>query len=138
MMTHVRFIGRAIVLALFLGCGPAGPKVYPVTGTVKYEDGSIPTGEIVEVHFTPTEKNPKSHPATGAISATGKYLLSSFAAEDGAMEGEYKVTFNILKSYIGTVSNLSPEFTRADQTPYTKTVKPGRNAFDFVVKKKPA
>jgi hypothetical protein len=121
---------------LLLGCGDAGPKVYPVTGTVKYEDGSVPVGEIVEVHFQPSGSKPATNPATGAIQPDGSFRLSTFGPEDGALPGEYKVTFNILKAYIGAESLVAPEYADVARTPVTAQVKPGRNTFDFVVKKK--
>lgn len=66
---------------MLAGCGPAGPKVYPISGTVTYEDGSIPQGEIVEVQFTPISPAQKASPATGAIGADAEKLCRHFGGE---------------------------------------------------------
>jgi hypothetical protein len=121
-------------LWLLIGCN-SGPAVYPVSGTVKFEDGSVPTGEMASVQFIPVQRTEISQTCSGSIQLDGSYKISTFNPEDGALPGEYKVTFIIHKTYVGRESLVAPEFTDFNTTPLTATVKSGRNKFDFTIKK---
>jgi hypothetical protein len=123
-----------LLACVSLGCN-SGPAISPVSGTVKFEEGSFPACEIASVQFVPVQRTDISQTSTGMIQADGTYKLSTFNPDDGAMPGEYKVTFQIHKTYIGRESLVAPEFTDHTTTPFTVTVKSGRNKFDFTVKK---
>ncbi len=46
--------GLAVLLvAVAMGCGKSGPRVYEVTGTVTFDNEPLPTGDII---FYPDEK----------------------------------------------------------------------------------
>jgi len=42
-------------LAVTGGCGPSGPKLYPVSGTVTWNDAPLPDGDIIFVPELPGE-----------------------------------------------------------------------------------
>jgi hypothetical protein len=112
-----------------------------VSGEVKFSDGTIPKGEITIVRFEPVEgthAEGQSKAASGDIGPDGKYVLTTIEKGDGAYVGEYKVTFTVLKSYIGRESLLDPKFTSAATTPHTaKVTKGGNNTFNFEISKAP-
>jgi hypothetical protein len=86
--TSLRVGGIVVLLGacLAIGCpksGPARPKTYPVTGKVTLN------GEAVEgatVSFQAAKNS-----ASGTTDANGIYKLTTFAAGDGAVPGQYKV-----------------------------------------------
>jgi predicted small lipoprotein YifL len=91
-----RWIRRGLLaaaLSVLAGCGPSGPKYYPVTGKVVMEsDGSVPAKLIkqtVEFQST-TEPNTR---AFGEIKADGSFELSTWREGRGtlgAIEGTHK------------------------------------------------
>ncbi len=69
-----------------VGCGDSRPPTYPVTGTVSYQGDPV---ERAHVSFSPTEADIRA--ATGVTDSDGKYTLTTFEQDDGAMPGSYKV-----------------------------------------------
>jgi major membrane immunogen (membrane-anchored lipoprotein) len=138
----LRILVAALLAVVLSGCGDKGPKMYPVSGTVKFDDGSIPTGEIRVIRFEPASfasgtPDPSTKAAQATINPDGTYKLSTVEADDGAREGDYKVTFTIRETYRGTDSVIDEKFTTAAKTPHSATVKAGGdNRFDFVIEKK--
>lgn len=65
--------GAALLLVVVIGCGPKGPKQYPVTGTVRYQGKALPLGTVV---FVP-EDGPISGPVR--IDQDGRYRLEAVA-----------------------------------------------------------
>ncbi len=77
-----------LVLICFSGCGsPARERTYPVTGIVT-QGGTPIEGAVVSFHPTTGE----GRSATGTTDAAGRYHLTSFARDDGAIPGRYGVT----------------------------------------------
>ena len=72
---------RAILLLgvalLTLGCGPAGPQKYPVSGTVRYQGKPLPLGTVMFV----AQDGPASGPAP--IDSSGRYQLEAVAGQHG-------------------------------------------------------
>lgn len=86
-----RFFIVALSSLLLVGCGPAGPKVNPVTGKVTL-DGTPISGATV--NFSPVDATSGS-PATGKTDENGVYTLTdttSSAIGSGAATGEYRVS----------------------------------------------
>lgn len=75
----------AAVLCIAQGCGDAKPV--PVRGVVTVDGKPLAGAGIVFHPRHPVGR--MSHAATGA---DGRYELTTFVANDGAMPGEYKVT----------------------------------------------
>lgn len=119
--------------AVFCGCVKNDGPV-PVTGTVKYPDGSIPAGEVCDVRF----EREGGKMARGVIGADGTFKLTTMEPDDGAFPGQYKVCLEVFKTYMGRESVVAPEFEKMSTTPLNADVKRGdKNHFDFVVKPRP-
>lgn len=78
---------RAMVLSFVVGCG-GGPAVYPVSGTVKFPDGRPLAQGWVE--FRPFHAEP-THSARGQIASDGRFQLTTFTPNDGALPGKHRV-----------------------------------------------
>src|SRR5438876_2881402 len=83
------------------GCG-SGPKTYKVDGVVTL-DGKPLAGATVA--FMPQAQD--GHLARGLTDQDGKFQLSTFGTNDGAVRGEYKVTV-IKEEGSGPAPELSP------------------------------
>jgi major membrane immunogen (membrane-anchored lipoprotein) len=138
----LRILAVVLLTVVLSGCSKSGPKMYPVSGNVKFDDGTIPTGEIRVIRFEPAafatgKPDPMTKAAQATINPDGTYKLSTLDVDDGAREGDYKVTFTIRETYRGTDSAVADKFTTAEKTPLSASVKPGGdNHFDFVIEKK--
>lgn len=68
------------------GCGDGFPQRYPVSGTVRFADGSpVKTGTIE------LGGNGSRWTASGEIQRDGSFVLTTVNQGDGAVPGEYKV-----------------------------------------------
>jgi hypothetical protein len=129
--------GLILLLPLLIGCG--NPGVAPtaeVTGTVTYKGAPL---ENVNVVFTPAN----GRPATGTTDAEGKFSLSTFAADDGAVPGEHTVTIAEgptdtpppmpgMPGYGETKSRFPARYSDPAKSGLTATVKEGEaNQFKF-------
>ncbi|MBC7820273.1 MAG: carboxypeptidase regulatory-like domain-containing protein [Planctomycetaceae bacterium] len=81
------FVVRVLLggLLLMAGCGSRGPRTYPVTGEVVFEDGVALQGGIVE--FTAIEQEISS---SGRIGPDGTFRLTTVNDGDGAVAGEQR------------------------------------------------
>jgi hypothetical protein len=135
--THYSSLTCLFFCLILLGCGNAD-GVYPVSGTVKFDDGSVPGGELPMIKFTPVTRTPTAQVCSGSIQPDGSFIITTFQPEDGALPGEYKVTFEIYKTYTGRELLVAPEYADVEKTPEKATVKTSGNKFDFKIKKNPA
>jgi hypothetical protein len=70
-----------------MGCGgETGPEVYPVSGTVLY-NGNPVEGAVVAFQGETATKL-----ATGTTDPQGRFQLTTYEADDGAVPGKHKVT----------------------------------------------
>jgi hypothetical protein len=138
-MSRQAIVRVAIVVlpVLIVGCGkPGASPTSKVTGTVTYQGAPLAN---VNVNFTPDE----GRPGTGTTDAQGRYTISTFAPNDGAVPGRHRVTITP-----GGDSSPMPEsaeeaardpvvpfpvkYARADQSDLTAQVEAGKaNQFDF-------
>jgi hypothetical protein len=73
-------------LLLAAGCGDGFPKRFPVSGSVKFADGSpVKTGTIE------LGGNGSRWTASGEIQRDGSFSLTTVKKGDGVVPGEYKV-----------------------------------------------
>jgi hypothetical protein len=125
-----------LLIALALtGCG-RGDQHVPVTGTVKFADGSVPKGVIASITFQPASAGPESKGASSTIAEDGSFSLRTVQPGDGALPGDYLVTVNVMDAYPRGKSVVADKFTKATDTPLKATVDAdGDNIFPFVVEK---
>lgn len=125
-----------LLFGVFAGCD-SGNRLYPITGTVKMMNGSVPQGEVAKIRFEPIAQASDTtirNPASGTIAPDGTFSLTTLKQNDGAYAGEYKVTLTVHKTYIGRESLIAPKYTQAVTTPLTATVGPDSpKHFDFVL-----
>lgn len=117
----------AVLLLAFAGCGPSYPKRHPVSGVVKFSDGSpVKTGTI-EIGIPGSQWT-----ASGSIARDGTFTLSTVKPNDGAIAGEHKVIVRqIIVAYMpvkgqhdhGKLVDL--KFADYQTTPLTLTVPVG-------------
>jgi hypothetical protein len=117
----------AVGLLLTIGCGgPDRPVTYPATGTVLFQ------GEPVEgatVRFIPTD----GRPASGQTDASGRFTLSTYEPDDGAVAGEHTVLVSKVvqldpsdqSGYPEMRSVLPKQYGQANQSPLKVTVDAG-------------
>ncbi|MEZ6057260.1 MAG: hypothetical protein R3C01_11205 [Planctomycetaceae bacterium] len=76
---------------LAVGCGgaPERPSVAKVTGTITRGGTPVAHADVV---FHPQGTGDIGKAASGKTDATGKFELSTFDANDGAVVGKHKVT----------------------------------------------
>jgi hypothetical protein len=76
------------LLVLIVGCGPTGPVVIPVTGTVTLDGAPVVKASVM---FQPVAGG---NPAIGETDAEGKFSLVTQLEKprEGAIEGEHIVT----------------------------------------------
>jgi hypothetical protein len=140
------------------GCAEvAEDPVYPVSGTVTRSGSPV---EGVAVSFVPDGSGLS---AVGVTDASGKYMLTTRAKDDGAAPGKYKVTFAKYESKQTTGStevhadydisneypagynpdaqvdtpskNLLPaKYSSPESSGFTADVVEGENTFDFDLK----
>ena len=141
-----------LAVTCFLGCnGPAGEPTYPVTGVVT-QGGTPIEGAVVSFHPVTGE----GRSATGTTDASGRYRLTSFAKDDGALPGRYGVTvakydqpagadaaegpgatdmeqdYEEDPTYTPPSQNILPEkYSNVGSSGFEVDVGPGENAHDF-------
>lgn len=89
MKFRMGFVGLAL---LALGCGSGGGEppapVYPVSGKVTFK-GQPVVGADITFHHESTDRS-----AFGRTDDAGEYKLTTFSANDGAVEGKHGVTIS--------------------------------------------
>ena len=112
-----------VVLATLLaltGCGPGGPKLYPVSGRVTLNDGTpVKYGHVI-LHADRAKGNTTNEVAQGTI-RDGEYTINT-GTRPGAPAGAYKVVIEAAAE----VDEKNPYFTKwfADEK-YTDLEKSG-------------
>lgn len=142
----------AFCLALINGCGGADDSNRPTrvktSGTVTHKGQPV---EGATVLFAPAEG--QGHAATGLTDSQGRFRLTTFLANDGAVPGNYKVTISKFDmstanpdleddlaiemrqdsdKIVGPTPLLPIEFSEIETTPLIKEVTTGAaNEFQF-------
>ncbi|XZE53890.1 hypothetical protein SH139x_005663 [Planctomycetaceae bacterium SH139] len=107
---------------LIAGCGPSGPPRYPLNGTVLI-NGQPAGNVVVQLHNTNESLMGDDRYPVGLTAADGTFSIGAQAAEPGAVEGAYKVTFVWLSSSeLDAVDKFSGGFSDPDKSDYTVIV----------------
>jgi len=95
-------------LALAGGCGPKGPKLYPVSGTVTWNDAPLPDGDIISVAYRMKHRNGRyrhylSRNIVFSRDASGKVELILGVAEDITDQDRMEEEVKLLSSKLLTL-----------------------------------
>ena len=138
MMPLVR-IACLIAVLLLAGCGSRGPKIYPVTGEVVFEDGVMLQGGLVEFSSAEQEMS-----ATARIGPDGHFRLTTIKDGDGAIAGVHRAI--VITTYgddviqhhhdAKTLRRAAKKFASYASSGLKFTVRPGeKNHFRVVVER---
>jgi hypothetical protein len=137
----LRWLIASVALLAIAGCGSKEPFDYTkVSGTVKYDDGTLIPAESIEVTFYPQAepKDAKTHPRPGTATvnvADGTFnAVTSHKPNDGVVPGPQKVTVQTFDKNHEPTDILPPEYTNVNTTPLT--VDTANTPFTITVKKK--
>ena len=123
----------ALVCAALIGCGESSPYV-PASGTVKFDDGTVPQGDVSSITFQPKIGGPDTKGAQGTIEPDGSFELHSVRRGDGVRPGDYIVTVNAMIGYPQGKSVVPEQYANPRKSPLSAEVKAsGENKFDFVI-----
>lgn len=135
----LRFLPVLFLMSSILpGCGGPPVDLAPVHGTVTFEDGTVPQGEVMKVYFEPVADGPQAikKVASGDIAPDGSFQLMTRVPGDGVIPGKYKVFFTIERTLMGKESLVPARFTSPDQTPFEAAVDASSNEpFHFKLQK---
>ena len=91
-------VGYLLLVFVLVGCGGKGrPRLVKVTGKVTL-DGKPVEGAQVAFQFVADAKAKYQRPSRGMTNSSGEFTLGTYAGDDGAPVGKYKV--GILKKDI--------------------------------------
>ncbi|WP_299460727.1 carboxypeptidase-like regulatory domain-containing protein [uncultured Gimesia sp.] len=114
-----------ILLTLFLCVGCSGskdenlPDTVSVAGVVTYQGKPVPEATIM---LYPVKGR---KPASGRSDAAGKFTLTTFKKNDGAIPGEHKVTVNAYESTpqgVSMKSAIPEKYTNQSSSPLKITI----------------
>jgi hypothetical protein len=119
------FVAIAIVLAT--GCGSSEPKKYPVTGTVTVNGKPA---ALMRVQFWHSDQTLPGNVKTpvGMTDEAGVFHLSTTGEKDGAVEGDYTVTFEWMSGNdLGAWDKLGGRFAKPQTSTFKVRVEPKSN-----------
>jgi hypothetical protein len=84
------FLSLTLTVSVLAGCGGGGPApnrepVYPISGVVTYKGKAVASADVT---FVCTEKD---RSAFGRTDAEGRFKLSTFSSNDGAVAGKHVI-----------------------------------------------
>lgn len=136
----ISFCMIAFVSSALIGCGDDGPRIVPVNGVVTFKGKPI---RNINVMFVPSDG--KGRIAQGTSDESGKFSLQTEKPGDGAMMGDYKVSFKFVSEIVpdmpGFAGGVKPEpspipLKYGDETKsgFTAKVEPSNDEFKFDLK----
>lgn len=128
-LPHTLLVALFSFAALSCGNGKNRKSVYPVRGQVFFQ-GKPATGALVLFHEinAPASQDARPH---GQVDPNGDFVLSTYAAKDGAPAGDYVVTVDWRQAIPGRgaagPSVLPPEYSVPQQSPLRSTIRAESN-----------
>jgi hypothetical protein len=125
-------LSALLACAVIAGCN-RGPTMHRVRGQVFYKDGSVPKGAVAAVGFRPTKDSMAAirKGASGTIEPDGSFEMFTSKAGDGVHQGEYDVTFTVMRNMMDANSSLVlPKYTNPATSGYNN-IKVDRNISDL-------
>jgi hypothetical protein len=143
-------LGQAAAVAslavLLSSCGSGGPQLYPVKGSVLYEDKPAEGATVV---FHPVNGQPDAPKPSGVVGKDGTFILRTHPHGEGAPEGDYLVAVTWFDAPAPAKkegrdppdpkSKLSELYADATKSGLKATVNPGENNLEpFKLKRRAA
>jgi hypothetical protein len=114
-----RYLSLLASVLLLAGCGPSGPELAPVNGTVKLDGRPLENADVV---FQPEDARSPSYGRTGP---DGRYELGYKRGVAGALVGKHTVSIRVSSEVVRNPPRISPVERRVE-------VKSGEdNVFNF-------
>lgn len=135
-------IATAIIATVIAagGCGSKNAyKTVAVSGTIKYDDGSIIPANRIELQFVPLAAaiDIKTKPKLGIAEVNvedGSFeLTSTYDYGDGLVVGKHKVLASALADPVGYLDSIPSDFRDVDKT--TLEVDTANRPFEIVIPK---
>jgi hypothetical protein len=141
------WLAVAVALLSLAGCGPGGPKVYPVKGKVSYNGKPMAGGGSIA--FLPKGSGQTEGKLPGGIiNEDGTYEMMTHKEGDGAMEGEYRVVITQVTAKepeptpdgtapppaaaaVAPADVIPPKYSDQQNSPLTAKVEAKSNEIDF-------
>ena len=120
------------LLAVLAGCGPAGPPMGEVTGTVTYKGQPLVTGDVL---FVPETANLPY--AQARIAEDGTFQMQTEEHGNGVPVGKYQVMITSLKDLgpeNGMLALIPARYSSTAESGLTAEVVDGENTVDFALK----
>jgi hypothetical protein len=138
-MSYLRFYW-ALALFLLLFVPACGGKTVPVSGHLKFKDGSDSSALAgYEIALETTEGTKTS--AGGQIAASGSFKVSTFGVEDGALPGKHRVAITPPASSDPDKpppkSKLPAKYESFDTSGLTVEIKPGQKNVELELERIP-
>jgi hypothetical protein len=138
-LLHPRLLLAGTILIALGGCGGSGAlPTYRAAGKVVFADGKPLAGGRVE--FSPVQ-NALGPPARAQIQPDGSFRLGTYRPDDGAVEGEHRVSVmpplpDNLEGMKIIPMPIDPRFTRFETSglKFTVTRDPTKNQFVLQVR----
>lgn len=114
-------------LLLPMGCGESGPRKYPVSGTVTVNGKPA---ALVRVQFRHADQTLPGNLKTpmGMTDETGAFQLSTSGDKDGAVPGDYTVTFEWMSANeLSAYDKLGGKFASPAASQFKATVEAKSN-----------
>lgn len=114
-----------LTLLIAVGCGGKQedlPDTVAVSGMVTYKGAPVPEATIM---LYPVQGR---KPASGRTDADGKFTLTTFNKDDGALPGEHQVTVNAFQSTpegVSMKSSIPIKYSNPSSSPLKVTVAEG-------------
>lgn len=122
---YLGLLAISLVALSLIGCGPKGPKVYPISGTVSFNGKAVPDGDIVLL--TPGEVDESGKIKDGKFAFTAragnKRVKIMASRQEGPVDpqmGAAPLTQYIPAKYSSEQTELTMEVTES-----------GKNEFPF-------
>ncbi|TWU20792.1 hypothetical protein [Bythopirellula polymerisocia] len=133
-------VGSFLTCLLLVGCDNSGRV--QVTGTVGFNDGGIPQGEVSMIRFEPasyakTSDSEVRKGAYGYIQPDGSFRMTTLKPDDGVYPGTYKVCFTVLKSYQSGEPLIPRKYMSKKTTPFEQTINETTQGLHFELEKLP-
>ena len=94
-----------LLMTAHLGCTPNTARTFPVVGEVTFNGMPCVNATVYFEPIIADGSAPKPAAARGVTNELGKYFLTTFRQDDGAVPGEYRV---LVRPYIAAIPDTGP------------------------------